>query len=115
MSKQNRNNAENLPTVDETLAEYGLKVVPEPEPVPDPPSDVTLPSWVTDQQSVSLPPNLLEQLMIVHRERDAAQALANTWEAKRDGLFTGFLMGQGLPIAMTYDLATGTASVPKAE
>lgn len=104
MGKKKKNTLEGLQTVDETLASMGLQVVVDDTP-----------SWVGNDEPRILPPNLIEQLVEAHRLRDLAAAEHARWESRRDGLFTGYLMAQGLPIASTYDLATGTVTVPKAQ
>ncbi len=110
------NRVENLPTVDEALGAMGLTVVPD-QPTSNGMDTVppVMPSWVTPGESAMMPPNLIEQLVIAHRERDAALALYQQHEHRRGGLFDGFLFAMGLPMTTTYDLATGMATVPKVE
>lgn len=111
MSKKRLLTGEVLPSVDDVLASAGLRMVPEPEAS----IDMEMPSWVDGEDTVPLPPNLLEQLSIVHRERDAALAVYQQHENRRGGLFDGFLFALSLPQTATYDLATGVVTIPKAE
>ncbi len=110
-------NPEGLPTLTEVLGELGLTAVPDANGSSGDADGTVpvLPSWVTPGESAMMPPNLIEQLVIAHRERDAAAALYQQHENRRGGLFDGFLFAMGLPTTTTYDLATGMATVPKAE
>lgn len=115
MSKKHTNSVESLPSVDDVLASAGLRMVPEPYPSVDMAPDVAMPAWVAGEDTVPLPPNLLEQLITAHRERGAAFAIYQQHEQRRGGLFDGFLFATGLPMTATYDLATGVVTIPKAE
>lgn len=113
--KSTNSTAEKLPTMTEALSAMGLHVIEDDEASSSDAAGPVLPSWVTPGSEAMMPPNLIEQLVIAHRERDAAFALYQQHENRRGGLFDGFLFAMGLPVTTTYDLATGTATVPKAE